>query len=106
MTGYNFYVRRQDGDIAEEEWLGYVNDNVHGLRRGDVEGLDGPVVVAEPAPGVRVGFYFLEGDVLVRTKPDVEILKMLVEVAVALGARLVGESGEIYGPGGLLDAIS
>jgi hypothetical protein len=116
-VGYEVYATRAvhwvdaaTAPIPLDEWLAYVESDpemrLDGYAEAEVSGgavlryeNEGLAVwlawSGDEEDGNRAWFDFRKGCVVVKN-PDEEILSKLVDIATALGARVVGDDGELY----------
>jgi hypothetical protein len=114
--GYDVHITRvahwtesESAPITLKEWLGYVaNDTemrLDNLAEAEVEGgvlryeNEGLAVwtayTGHGLKGNRAWFDYQRGAVIVKN-PDDEILGKMRQIAFALGAKVMGDEGELY----------
>jgi hypothetical protein len=107
-VGYEVHVRRADEDpISLAEWSAYV-ERAEDLRMDDFAQTttpDGATIRIEE-PGIAVwtaqldpdqgGWITFDGGEIVVKSPDAPMLRRMHDIAVALGAQVEGEDGEVY----------
>jgi hypothetical protein len=106
---YNLHITRK-GHWAEpggpvitaEEWLAYVaNDpQLKPIPESETHGVT--VNVESKYPNRKLHWSSHSGDIYTE-KPDVAVLAKMLQIASALGAKVQGDDGEVYGIADLND---
>ena len=110
--GYEVHVRRADASpISLEDWSAYV-EQAADLRMDDFAQSETPdgatlrieepgiaVWTAHPDPAEGGWITFYEGEIVVNN-PDAAMLRRMHEIALAFGAQLRGDDGELYDAAG------
>src|SRR5688500_3851169 len=98
--GYNLYITRredwmdEDGPgISLEEWRSYVESDAE-LRMDDSLGEH---VAVWSGPSTEVSWLAWTGGNLETKNPDEPLVRKMIAVAAALGAKVQGDDGERYG---------
>ena len=119
--GYDLHITRKPEwfedagpEISLDEWKAYLDSDVEFTEEGVAEARTpcGDVIRVESDglalwsafsghgfEGNKAWFYYSKGIVSVKN-PDEEIRRKMHAVALALGARVQGDEGELYGPDG------
>jgi hypothetical protein len=106
--GYEVHIRRADGgSISLEEWSAYVEQADDLRMDGFAESTtpDGATIRIEE-PGIAVwtaqpdpaqgGWITFHEDEIVVNNPDAPMLRRMHAIAVAFGAQVQGDDGELY----------
>ena len=118
--GYEVHITRKanwfdegGGEIALREWLDYVSSDSEmradgyaeaqtpdGVLRIDGEGIAVWTAYAGHGIGGNMAWFCHFGDRITVKNPDEAILGKMHQIATMLGAKVQGDEGEEYGPGG------
>jgi len=100
-VGYDLHVTRKeywsddDGPVISlEEWQTYVTNDPEIEPDSENPGPENYVIVTHPQ---RWSIWWDETGELYSKNPDRVVIAKLVQIAAALGARVLGDDEEIYG---------
>ena len=101
--GYDFHITRKDHwaddegpSISLDEWTEYARRNSNLSLDPDNPGPENWIVAAY---GRAWSLWWEETGEIVVKNPDPPMIEKLVAIANALGARVLGDDGELYGEG-------